>query len=279
MSQEGDVLIARANFNTIPSNQSMHPFQPLGQDGTYIVSPYNCTVEKALEDSITTDVTEIANAFSRTVWIFALITLIGFATLICIHFSTEKNNNKITIRPRKKMKGRRLGEEQEYQMLMNNLLYSICTVISYVLLNPSFKISNNSTKLISLTMSTFTLLIIVGCLKNAITTDRIRIKDQKIFKSYQDIVDDIDRGRNLTFLFAQQSSLLHTLTNYPYNPVKNRLYYHVKNPSTQKIRSWPLMLGKIVSQDHDYVIVDGQLTTKIMKFIGCTMMQSSPGNI
>lgn len=279
MSQEGDVLIARADFDTIPSNQSMYPFRPLGQDGYFIVSPYNCTVEKALEDSITTDVTNIANAFSITVWIFALITLITFAILIWIHFSTEKNNNEITIRLPKKMKGRRLGEEQKYKTLMNNLLYSICTVVSYVLFNPSFKISNNSTKLISLIMSTFTLLVIVGCFKNAITTDRIRIKDQKIFKSYQDIVNDIDRGQNLTFLFAQQSSLLHTLTNYPYNPVKNRLYNHIKNPSTQKINAWPLMLGKIISQTHDYVIIDGQLTTKIMKFLGCTMMQSSPGNV
>lgn len=243
------------------------------------MSPYNCTIEKALEDSVTTDVTNIANAFSRTVWIFTLITLISFAILISIHFSTEKNNNEITIRSPKKMRGRRLGEEQKYQTLTKNLLYSICTVISYVLFNPSFKISNNSTKLISLIMSTFTLLVIVSCFKNAITTDRIRMKDQKIFKSYQDIADDIDRRHNLTFLFTQQSSLLHALTNYPYNPVKNRLFNHIMNPSTQKINTWPLMLEKIISQDHDYVIIDGQLTTKIMKFLGCSMMQSSPGNV
>lgn len=256
----------------------MYPFQPLGQDGYFIVSPYNCTVEKALEDSVTTDVTNIANAFSRNVWIFTSITLITFAILIFTHFSTEENNNEIKIRPPKKMKGRRLGEKQKYKTLMNNLLYSSSTVISYVLFNPSFKISDNSTKLISLIMSTFTLLVIVSCFKNAITTDRIRIRDQKIFRSYQDIIDDIDRGRNLTFLFSQQSSLLHTMANYPYNPVKNHLYNHIKNPSTQKINTWPLMLGKIISQDHDYVMIDGQLTTRIMKFLGCTMMQSSPGN-
>ena len=167
--------------------------------------------------------------------------------------------------------------------LINDWLVGLWTVIKFILLNPSFKIGcnlntfPNYTKLINLIISTFVLLIVISCFKNAFTTDRIRLKEQKIHTSYEEIVADIQRGRDLTFLFTQQSTLLLGLKENPRNLIKDQLYKYISAPGTAKINVWPLMLLKILDQEYDFVFIDGQLTTKIMKFYACTMIQPSPG--
>ena len=167
--------------------------------------------------------------------------------------------------------------------LSSDWLVGLWTVIKFILLNPSFKIGcnlntfPNYTKLINLIISTFVLLVVISCFKNGITTDRIRLKEQKIYTGYEEIVADIQRGRNLTFLFTQQSTFLLGLKENPRNLIKYQLDKYISAPSTVKINVWPLMLLKILDQKYDFVFIDGQLTTKIMKFYACTMMQPSPG--
>ena len=84
-----DVFISRAPDYLIPEDQSVVPFQPMSQDGFFILSPYNCSLEKAMEDSIVTDFTDSAPDFSPGVWMLVLITLIVLSTLVSTHSTTH----------------------------------------------------------------------------------------------------------------------------------------------------------------------------------------------
>ena len=70
---KADVFIDRCPDSMVPEDQSAVPFQAMSQDGFFILSPYNCSYEKAMEDSTNADITDTVNAISGAVWLVATI--------------------------------------------------------------------------------------------------------------------------------------------------------------------------------------------------------------
>ena len=90
-----DVLIARAPQDHIPQDESVIPSQPMSQDGYFIVSLYNCSIDKALEDSTTTDLTHLIHAFPFTVWFVASIAFFSVSLIVSLH--RMNHGNKWTV--------------------------------------------------------------------------------------------------------------------------------------------------------------------------------------
>lgn len=175
-NSSGDVFISRAPNYLIPEDQSVVPFQPMSQDGFFILSPYNCSFEKAMEDSIVIDFTDSARDFSLGVWMLVLTTIIVLSMLVSTHSTIH---------------GYKAGS-------------GIWTLINHSLFNPSHRVAGNVSKLISSLILFFVFFFIVSYLKNIIKTDQVRMMEQKVFRSFRDIVNEIEEGKNLTIMFTSQ---------------------------------------------------------------------------
>lgn len=79
--------------------------------------------------------------------------------------------------------------------------YGIWTIFSHIMANPTFVISNWTSKLIITLITTFVFLFMICCLKNVITTDQLILKEQKVYRSLEEIVEGIESGINLSILY------------------------------------------------------------------------------
>ena len=203
--QEGDVLLARTGFETIPADQSVLPFQVLGMDGNYIISPYNCSLEKALEDSVAADIVDIYKAFSLLVWFTAGVTTIILMALLSICSMVDsqrdrlfsKNNSgcltsHIGVIRRKLIKGRLINEKLISRKIIteklirkkliqrNFITRSVWIVISFILMNPKDVNSKFYVlRMLQLLIAIFAFMTLIAYFMNAITTDRLKMKEKK----------------------------------------------------------------------------------------------------
>lgn len=245
--QKADVFIARTAFSMAPTDQSALPFQALSQDGYFIISPYNCSIEKAMEDSIPTDITDSVNVFSYSVWNLIIVTFFTLSLLVSIHsILIEKYDD-----------------------------YGIWTVFNHFLMNPSFKISKSiSSKLISLFLLISVFLIVVVHIKNIIMTDRVKMKEQKVYRSFADIVDTIENGVKLTILYKEQSSIMVDLDNPPHNYVRSKMRSYFDGTNVAKsVHSFEELVTE--SNKYDNIIIGGLLTTLIIKYHGCMLASAA----
>lgn len=145
----------------------------MSQDGLFLLSPYNCSFERAMEDSKAVDLTDLVAAFSTTVWFLAFTTFILLSNLVAFHFKS----NGVT----------------------NN--HSAWTVVTYLLLNPTFTIRNWASKFIALLIALFSLLFVVLLLNNAIKTDQLTMREQKVYRTFHEIIDDMKSGSGPKLLY------------------------------------------------------------------------------
>lgn len=136
MAQKADMFASKTGYNLIPADQSVIPLQELSQEGLFITSPYNCSRDKAIEDSVKQDIMDSIYV-SLDVWLTILATVCTIAVMVNVHFKNHR------LRPP--------GPETS----------SIWTVLSFLLLQPSMREVNWTSKLLSLVMATLAFLVIV----------------------------------------------------------------------------------------------------------------------
>lgn len=240
----GDVFIWRAPDYLIPEDQSVVPFQPMSQDGFFILSPYNCSFEKAMEDSIVTDFTDSARDFSPGVWILALITVIVFSMLISTHSTIY---------------GYRADS-------------GIWTLINHSLFNPSYRVAGNVSKLISSLILFFVFFFIVSYLKNIVKTDQVRMKEQKVYRSFRDIVNEIEGGTNLTIMFTSQGRFKSIFDEPLYNDVMKSLKYYVHHGNGREYDKMDSIVESLLNPNH--IVIEAKVSALIIKRKGCKMAAS-----
>ena len=161
----------------MPTDESFIPFQSISQDGYFIISPYNCSHDKAMEDSI-----------PLGAWIMIFFAAYALWAISCIHQRREGCAGCIT--------------------------ESLWSLYGYIFDNPSMKEYNWVSRLIALLFSMFSLFIVICYLKNTVTRDRIKMKEQYVYRSYRDIDHALKEGRTLEIIYSQ-SEFVSSLTPDP----------------------------------------------------------------
>ena len=197
-------------------------------------------------DSIPTDMLDSFRAFTFGVWSTIAVTITLIAAIYSVHLKNNRINNCKTI--------------------------SIFTVIAFTLRNYAIKKINWISKLISLIMTLFTFLIVICYFMNIITTDRIKIEDQFVYKSYRDIIHGVENGADIDIIHTPQSELMSCLNSDPKTDAKIKLRNYIVNRKKGFGLIGDDLIGKLISDKYDYVMIDGMLSTKIAKFIGCKLM-------
>lgn len=147
--------------------------------------------------------------------------------------------------------------------------YGIWTVINHFLMNPTFKISNTSSKVISLLLTLSVFLIVVLYIKNVITTDRFKMKEQKVYKSFAEIVDGIENGFDVNILYQSRSTLPSELSYPPFNYVRQKMKNYFIGKRAKPLLTFEALVT--LSNNYENVIVGGLLTTLIIKYHGCKL--------
>lgn len=237
---KGDVFIERTAYYMAPIDQSVILSQPLSQDGFFIISPYNCSIEKAMKDSIPVDILDTLKAFSYGVWNMFIVTFFILSLLVYVHSMLIKSYRD----------------------------YGIWTVFNHFFMNPSYKVFKNlSSKLVSISILISVLLIVILHIKNVIITDRVKMSDQKVYKSFLDIVTDINSGNKILNIFYKEQSFLPSeLNNPPYNIVRQSMKSYIGNIA-KSIPTFEQLVT--LSTNLNNVIIGGLLTTAIIKYHGC----------
>ena len=235
-----DVVLGKIGWNLIPVDQSVVPCPPMTQQGQYILSPYNCSREKALMDSSPTDMTDIVHSFTPAVWTSALATFFILSLLVWIH---HRNHNR------------------------NKAASSSWTVITHLLLNPSFQTYNWVSNLIIMNVTVYVFLFVVMYLKNVITTDQVMMREQKVYRSYRDIVEGVDKlGEDVKLLYTTQSGILDDLLSDPRHEIKDRIHYHITHGRGRLINN----MMDAVTCEFDTALLGGYLVSKLAKFFTCS---------
>lgn len=195
-NNQTDILINNKDFNYIYGDANLHPLQILFSETASIISSYNCSVEYSRENSKAVDVIDSTNAFRSSTWILIAFTLLIFAILIKIHiFIQDEGNEKDTKISRVKIPGTEITRKRipkdknpklKQKMFKNSALFLVYT---FMIEKSSFKLFNWNSKLLSILITVFSLIIFRMYFCNLIITDKVVVKIPFVAKSYQDILD------------------------------------------------------------------------------------------
>lgn len=249
--QKSDVFISRTSFDKMNLYQNIFPFQSLSQDGYFIISPYNCSHEKAILDSVPSDMIDSVHAFSLNIWISILIILILISGILYMHL--RMYNGK---------------------PLIPNTLF---TVISFILRNPNMTIFSFTSKIISLTINLFTFLVVICYFMNIIKTDRVRMKEQHVYRSYRDIVHSVDDGNNMKIFYTSQSEFPSSLLFEPRTEIKKKLSKYIITEKRGSGMGGKSLISKFVGEKYNFLMMDGMLSTTMTKYFACSMMPIKDG--
>lgn len=103
------------------------------------------------------------------------------------------------------------------------------------------------------------------------------MKEQKVLRSYKDILKDVESGRDLDIVFLQQNILPDHIRKMPFNPVRKSLLDHLvrkgnvkgltSNEAINLMDNWTVF---------NFVMVKG-IITKIIRAVECDNIPIRPG--
>lgn len=236
-----DVSIGETPHYFLPKDQSVVPLQPMSQDGFYIISPYNCSIEKAIEDSTVSDFMETLNSYSWSVWI---VTLLAFFSL----------SSLISIRSRIHRQRRSSG---------------LWTVTTYILLNPYFKPIRGTVKLLSFLVALYTFLFVILHTKNIIKTEQVRIREQEVYRSYRDIINAINNDENITIMYSSMTNLLNELANEPQNDVRKRMKHILSGHNGRMEKRFLNFIPFLSGGKSNNLVIEKKLYSQSLKYYAC----------
>lgn len=236
-----DIILADFGWDGILDDQSVVPGQAMTQNGFEILSPYNCSRAKAFEDSKTADMIALIDGLTPTVWLTAFIAFLSLSIIVALHSRLNGVKND----------------------------HGIWTIINHILANPTFTIFNSTSKLISLVTTFYVFLFITMYVKNIIKTDQMAMKEQRVYRSFRDIVEGIESGDNLTILYTLISGIMPRPLNEPKNEIMERLHYYM-NLKYGRVIDSIFELIDILSKNYDYVFIETQTVTKLIKYFTCS---------
>lgn len=204
-----------------------------------------------MEDSIPVDIVDSVYSFTLGAWIMIFFTAYALWAISCIHQRREECASYIT--------------------------ESLWSLYGYIFGNPSMKEYNWVSRLIALLFSMFSLLIVICYLKNTITTDRIKMKEQYVYRSYRDIDHALNEGSTLHIIYSPQSEFVSSLTADPFNSVRQSLYRHVAVNKRGRGLIGGELVGTVASDDYNTVMIDGKLATQLTKYMACKRMRVRKG--
>ena len=143
------------------------------------------------------------------------------------------------------------------------------TVFNHIMANPSFVIVNWTSKLIVLLITTFVFLFVICYLKNVITTDQLIMKEQKVYRSFQEIVERIESGMNLKIFYTPQQGIEKELEMVPKTRIKERMRHYIVHGYGYPLDSVAAIVDHL-TDDYSTLFIDGMLTTRIVKFYACS---------
>lgn len=236
-----DLLLGTLGWDFIPADQSVVPGQAITQNGFEIPSPYNCSRAKAFGDSTKTDMTALTDGLTPTVWLIAFIAFVSLSIIVSLHsrLNGVKNCN------------------------------GIWTILSHVLPNPTFKIFNSISKLIFLVITLYVFLFITLYVNNIIKTDQMTMKEQRVYRSFRDLVEGIESGDTLTIMYTLQSGIISRPLNEQKKEIMERLHYYM-NLKYGRIIDSIFELIDTLSKNYDSVFIEIQSVTKVIKYLTCS---------
>ena len=142
----------------------MSPAVMLSDTHMEMTTFYNCSVQKAQEDSRVTDVMENIGSFNLNLWILFFLFLLIFMVLIFLHHRSHRDPRHST-----------LG-------------HGLWTVIIYCLEKDSMHEVNHLSKLIAFLLCLF-IFLMWTTFKNLMSTELITVKEPFVARSYDDITN------------------------------------------------------------------------------------------
>lgn len=236
-----DVLIGETPHYFLPKDQSVLPLQPMSQDGFYIISPYNCSIEKAIEDSSVSDFMETLNDYSIGVWTMTLITFFILSRLVKVHS---------IINSRKHTSG-------------------FWTVSTFTLLNPCYKTVDWASKFISFLIALFIFLFVILYTKNIIKTEQVRTREQEVFRTFKDVIRAIDRQENITIMYSSLTNLLNELENDPQNDVRKRMKHILSQGRGKMENSFLNFIPYLSEGKSNNLVIETKLYSQSLKYYAC----------
>ena len=156
-----DSSIARKNPDSLVSLPVIETRQPR------IITPYDCSLERSINESYKTDLLESVTGFLPDVWIISMISLITIAMLINIHMKINQVSKPWMI-----PKG------------------GFWTVISFLLKNPAMTGINFVSSILSTLIAIFVFLVGTCYFENVIKSNQISIYQPTVYTSYAMIAED-----------------------------------------------------------------------------------------
>lgn len=151
-------------------------------------------------------------------------------------------------------------------------------MVTHCLRNPSFRVFNWVSNLIILVIVSYVFFFIISYVTNIIKTDQIVMKEQKVYRSLRQIVNELDEDGNkdLMLPFTAQAENVSLLKLHMDRPIINRLHHFITHGHGQAVDG---ILGFIeaFSKSYNLVVIESVVALKLIKFFCCQAAEINEG--
>ena len=96
--------------------------------------------------------------------------------------------------------------------------------------------------------------------------------EQKVYRSFPDIVNEIEEGTNLTIMFTSQGRFKNIFDGPLYSDVMKSMKYYVHHGNGQEYDRMNSIVASLLNPNH--IVIEAKVTARIIKYRGCKMAAS-----
>lgn len=152
-------------YDFVPLPDLQH-FDPINRLEATIITPYDCSIETSEILSRKSDLIESISGFSPEIWVASISVTVIISILYNIHFRINRYSSK--------------GPSNS----------GLCTVISFLLKNPSAKELNNVSRYLTFLTAIFAFTVFVCYFENVIKSDKVNVHQPFVYRSFEQLVED-----------------------------------------------------------------------------------------
>lgn len=222
-----DYLFNPLDFRIISAlNDTAFPLQEMVQDTTYLLTPYNCSLESSQENKRAKDFAEAAFAFQPETLFASISTL--FLLMILTH-TFQRWNEKVhpvefkftTVGKMKDNRFRYLppgpGKIRGHLRKKDSGFWSI---FRYVVNQPFLKSNISSARTLIFSLLLFQFFVIETTFKDSIESEKLTIYTPKVYRTFEDINHDDD----VRFMYRETNPVKEVFKSAPDGTVFQSLY-------------------------------------------------------
>lgn len=148
------------------SDGKIMAFDPMQEYKSGITTPYDCSLERSLNESRQADILESINGFGIDTWLITIAFITVIAALFNVHLRMLKYKSS------------------------GSTGSGLWTVLTYLAKNPSAKEINWVSRLIAIVTALFTFLVFVCYFENVFLSSKVKVYQPKVYTSYAQLVSD-----------------------------------------------------------------------------------------